>query len=73
MAQLKHDDYTALESALAKGTRVLVKRPGRSEYLIIPQAFRTRDGRELIEARHPTTGHLLTIYLDEIDSIQAMS
>lgn len=73
MAQLTHDDYTALERALARGTRVLVRRRGRQEYLIIPQAFRTRDGRELIEARNPTTGHPLTIFLDEIDAIEAMT
>lgn len=73
MAQLTHDDYTALENALARGKRVLVKRGGRQEYLIIPLAFRTRDGRELIETRHPTTGHPLTIYLDEVDGIEAMS
>lgn len=73
MAQLKHGDYTALEDALARGTRVLVKRSGRQDYLIIPLAFRTRGGRELVETRHPTTGHSLTIYLDEIDGIEAMS
>ena len=31
-----------------------------------------RDGREVIEARNPTTGHELTIYLDEIDRIEAV-
>jgi hypothetical protein len=73
MAQLKHDDYEVLERALAKGTRVSVRRRGRQEYVIIPLAFRTRDGREMIEARNPTTGHDLTIYLDQIDEIEAVS
>jgi hypothetical protein len=72
MAQLKHDDYDALERALAKGTRISVQRRGRQEYVIIPLAFRTQGGRELIEARNPITGHALTIYLDEIDAIEAM-
>jgi hypothetical protein len=72
MPQLTHDDYDALERALAKGTRISIQRRGRQEYVIVPLAFRTRDGRELIEARNPTTGHPLTIYLDEIDAIEAM-
>jgi len=72
MAQLKHDDYDVLERALAKGSRILVQRRGRQEYVIVPLALRTRDGRELIEARNPITGHSLTIHLDEIDAIQAM-
>lgn len=73
MAQLTHNDYDVLERALAKGSRVLVRRRGRQDYVIIPLAFRTRDGREMIEARNPTTGHALTIYLDEADGIEAVS
>jgi hypothetical protein len=73
MAQLTHKDYEALERALAKSSRVLVRRRGRQDYVIIPLAFRTRDGRESIEARNPTTGHELTIHLDEIDGIEAIS
>jgi hypothetical protein len=71
MAQLTHDDYDALERALGKGSRVLLRRRGRQDYVIIPLALRTREGRELVEARNPTTGHGLTIYLDEIDAIEA--
>jgi len=73
MAQLTHNDYEALERALGKGSRVLVRRRGRQDYVIIPLAFRMREGREFIEARNPTTGHALTIYLDEIDAIEAIS
>lgn len=73
MAQLTHDDYEVLERALAKGSRVLLRRRGRADYVIVPLAFRTRDGRELIEARNPTTGHALTIHLDEINAIEAVS
>ena len=73
MAQLTHNDYEALERALGKGSRILVRRRGRQDYVIIPVAFRAREGRELIEARNPTTGHALTIYLDEIDAIEAIS
>jgi hypothetical protein len=31
------------------------------------------DGREVVEARNPATGHDLTIYLDEVDTIQALT
>jgi len=73
MAQLTHNDYEILERALARGGRVSLRRRGRQNYVIIPMAFRSRDGRESVEARHPTTGHPLTIYLDEIDAIEAVS
>ncbi|HEY4306215.1 MAG TPA: hypothetical protein VGM82_17210 [Gemmatimonadaceae bacterium] len=71
MAQLTHNDYEILERALAKGTRVRVRRRGRQDYLITPLGFRASGGRELIETRNPTTGHPLTIFLDEVDSIEA--
>jgi len=29
-----------------------------------------RNGRELIVARHPSTGSLLEIYLDELDRLE---
>jgi len=73
MAQLTHADYETLERALARGSRVSVLRRGRQEYVIIPLAFTTKGGRELIEARNPTTGHALTIFLDEVDAIEAVS
>jgi hypothetical protein len=73
MAQLSHGDYDVLERALAKGSRVSVRRRGRQDYVIVPLAFSTRGGRELVEARNPTTGHALTIYLDEVDAIEAVS
>lgn len=73
MAQLTHSDYEVLERALARGSRVAVRRQGRQDYVIIPLAFNSRSGRERIEARNPATGHALTIYLDEVDAIEALS
>jgi len=40
--------------------------------VIVPLSLRTRNGREAIEARHPTTGHDLTIYLDEVERIEVV-
>jgi hypothetical protein len=70
MGQLTHEQYDLLERAVANGTRVILQRKGRREHVVIPLTLRVRDSRELIEARNPTTGHDLTIYLDEVDRIE---
>jgi hypothetical protein len=72
MTQLRHDQYDALERAIVKGTRIAVKRRGRREYVVIPLTLHQRDGREAIEARNPVTGDDLTLYLDEIDGLEAV-
>jgi hypothetical protein len=70
MTQLTHEQYDRLERAVMNGTRLIFQRKGRREYVVVPLAFKVRDGRELVEARNPTTGHDLVIYLDEIDGIE---
>jgi len=72
MTQLTHSQYDALERAVVKGTRIVVRRKGRREYVVVPLAVRVQGAREMIEARNPTTGHDLRIYLDEIDSLEAL-
>jgi len=72
MAQLTHAQYETLERAVMYGTRVAIHRRGRREYVVIPLTLRIRDGREVIEARNPTTGHDLTIFLDEIDAVESV-
>jgi hypothetical protein len=72
MAQLNHEQYDVLERAVAKGTRILVRRRGRREYVVIPLSIKVRDGRETVEARNPTTGHALTIFLDDVEGIEAI-
>ena len=49
-----------------------MQRRGGREHIIVPLAVRIRDGREAIEARNPTTGHDLTIYLDEIEGLEVV-
>ena len=73
MAQLTHRQYELLEQAVVKGTRIAVRRRGRREYVVIPLTLRLVDGREIVDARNPTTGHDLTISLDEVDAIEALS
>jgi hypothetical protein len=70
LAFLSHKDYDALERAILVGQRIVVWRAG-IEYVVVPIELRLRDGRELIEARRPT-GDSLTLYLDEIDSIEVV-
>jgi hypothetical protein len=71
MAQLTHDQYDALERAITNGVRIAVWRRG-TEYIVVPQRLRLADGREAIEAMHPTTGHELTLYVDEVDAIEVV-
>ena len=71
MAELTHSQYDALERAITDGRRVAVYRRG-TEYLVIPTRLRTTSGREAIDAVHPTTGDAMTLYIDEIDSIEVV-
>lgn len=72
MGELTHEQYDALERAVVDGTRVAVHRRGRREHVLIPLRLRMIDGREAIEARNPTTGHEMTIYLDEVEAIEVV-
>ena len=69
MTQLTHDDYDRLERAVIRGQRIAVNRRG-TEYIVIPLSLKSRDGREFIDARNPTTGDTLSLYLDELASIE---
>ena len=70
MAYLTHRDYDALERAIRAGQRIVVWRRG-VEYVVVPRELRLFGGREAIEGRRPT-GDLLTLYLDEIDTIEVV-
>ena len=72
MAQLNHEQYDALERAVTNGTRIVVRRSGGREYIVIPLSIKVQDGRETVEARNPTTGHALTIFLDDVDGLEAI-
>ena len=73
MSPLSHREYDALERALSRGSRVAITRPGRRELVLIPLSLSLDDGREIITARNPTTGHELTIYLDQVERIEAVT
>jgi hypothetical protein len=71
MSQLTHEQYNRLERAVSRSERITVSRKG-SEYILVPLGMRVHNGREALDARNPTTGDALTIYLDEVDSLEAL-
>ena len=71
MAQLNHEQYDALERAVADGRRVAIYRRG-TEYVVIPHRLTQRGGREIIETRNPTTGDRQVFFLDEVDGFDVV-
>ena len=71
MKELTHRQYDALESAITHGRRISIRRRG-SEYVGIPTKLWSEGQREALSLLHPTTGELITIYLDEIDHIEVV-
>jgi len=63
--------YDALERAITDGRRISVFRRG-TEFLVIPEKLVLRHRRECIEARHPSTGAHLSLWLDEAESIEVV-
>lgn len=63
--------YDLLERAIIDGTRLMIMRRG-TEYVVIPERLRVEGGREVIVARHPSTGHRLELVIDEIDTFEAV-
>ena len=66
MANFSPSEYDALERAITDGRRIAVRRRGSGELVVLPRALRLVNGRERIDARHPTTGDRLDLYVDEI-------
>jgi hypothetical protein len=71
MPQLTHEQYDSLERAIHSGRRIVVWRRG-TEYIVLPIELRLRAGREAIEARNPTTGDEMTLFLDEVEAIEVV-
>ena len=71
MAQLSHQQYDSLERAITDGRRLAVYRRG-TEFVVVPVRLRLLEGREALECVHPTTGDGLTLYLDEVDSLEVV-
>lgn len=71
MAQFSTSQYDALERAIADRRRIAVYRRG-TEFIVVPTRLRMLQGREEVEAVHPTTGDRLRLYIDELDSFEVV-
>lgn len=71
MANLSPKEYDRLERAVQDGKRIAVVRQGR-ETVVLPRRMFVRDGREVIEATHPTTGDLIDLVIDFVDSVEIL-
>lgn len=71
MAHLSPREYDLLERAVMDGRRISLVRQGR-EVVVVPLRLFLRDGREVIEARHPTTGYLMTSVIEELDAVDVL-
>lgn len=71
MAQLTVAQYDTLEDAIRDGSRVIV-RQRHQDLIVVPERLVIRNRREAIEARHPTTGDRLVIWIDEADGINVI-
>lgn len=69
MAHLTPGEYDRLERAVMEGRRVALVRQGR-ETVVLPLRLVMRGGRDVIEARHPTTGDLITAVIDDLDGVE---
>ena len=72
MSNLTTTQYDALERAIADGRRLAVRRRGKGEVVVVPRALRLVNGRERIDATHPTTGDRLDLYVDDIDGFEVV-
>ena len=72
MKQLTVRQYDSLESAISHGNRVSIYRRG-TEYVGVPQRLFSEGQREAVDILHPTTGEMITVYLDEIDHLEVVS
>ena len=69
MAHLSPRDYDLLERAVMDRKRIALVRQGR-DVVVVPLRLFMRDGREVIEARHPTTGDLITRVIEDLDAVE---
>jgi predicted DNA-binding transcriptional regulator YafY len=65
------EEYDRIERAVTRGQRLVIQRRG-TEYIVIPLRLTSRGGREMIEARNPTTGDRLELFIDELDRVEVV-
>ena len=70
--QLTTKQYDALERAILRGTRIVVRHRRGTEYVLIPTRLESVGRRESLHAVHPTTGDAITLDVDEIESLEVV-
>ena len=65
-------DYDLLEGAVAGGARVVITRRG-TPWIVVAQRLTVSNGREVLEARHPSTGEAMQFLVDEIQRLEVVS
>jgi hypothetical protein len=63
--------YDALERAIVDRTRVAIRMNG-AELVVIPEAIRVRDGREVLQTQNPSSGLPLVIRIDDIERLEVV-
>jgi hypothetical protein len=71
MAQLTVAQYDIIEDAIRDGKRVIVRRR-HQDVVVVPERLVLRNRREAIEARHPTTGDRIVLFIDEAEGIEVV-
>ena len=71
MAHLSPGEYDRLERAILNGRRIVLVRQGR-ELVVVPLRLYMREGREVIEARHPTTGDIISSVVDDLEAVEVL-
>ena len=72
LKELTTRQYDALESAVTHSRRISVYRRG-TEYIGIPKQIWQDGRREAVDILHPTTGRTITVYLDEIETLDVLT
>jgi hypothetical protein len=72
VAHLTPREYDRLERAIMDGRRIALVRHGR-ELVVVPLRLFLRDGREVIEARHPTTGDIITRVIEDLEAVEIVA
>lgn len=63
--------YDLLERAVARGTRIVVTRRG-TPWIVVPLQLVMREGKEVLQARHPSTGDSMSIAVDDIEHLEVI-
>ncbi|MGQ0647267.1 MAG: hypothetical protein ACT4P7_06820 [Gemmatimonadaceae bacterium] len=68
---LSPKDYDLVERAVARGSRVAITRRG-TQWIVVAQRLTLVRGREVLDARHPSTGEPMNFAVDDIEHIEVV-